>query len=117
MAKRGGYPGGMMPGNMNNLMKQAQKMQKQMEQTQAELEEKEYETSSGGGVVKVKINGHKEITEITIAEEVVDPVDIEMLQDLIMAAVNEAIRAQADDEKEQLGKITGGMGGGLGGLF
>ncbi len=117
MAKRGGYPGGMMPGNMNNLMKQAQKMQRQMEETQAELEEKEYEASSGGGVVKVKINGQKVITELTIAEEVVDPDDIEMLQDLIMAAVNEAIRIQADDEKAQLGKITGGMGGGLGGLF
>ncbi|MCR5544085.1 MAG: YbaB/EbfC family nucleoid-associated protein [Eubacterium sp.] len=117
MAKRGGYPGGMMPGNMNNLMKQAQKMQKQMEQTQAELEAKEYEASAGGGVVKVKINGQKELTEVKIAEEVVDPDDIEMLEDLIMAAVNEVIRAQADDEKEQLGKITGGMGGGLGGLF
>ncbi|MCR5632751.1 MAG: YbaB/EbfC family nucleoid-associated protein [Eubacterium sp.] len=117
MAKRGGYPGGMMPGNMNNLMKQAQRMQKQMEQTQAELEEKEYESSAGGGVVKVKINGQKEITSITIDQEVVDPDDVEMLQDLIMAAVNEAIRMQADDEKEQLGKITGGMGGGLGGLF
>ncbi|MCR5213964.1 MAG: YbaB/EbfC family nucleoid-associated protein [Eubacterium sp.] len=120
MAKRGGYPGGMMPGNMNNLMKQAQKMQKQMEETQAELEAKEYEISSGGGVVKVKINGQKEITELTIDPEVVDPDDIEMLQDLIMAAVNEAIRTQVDDEKEQLGKITGGlggMGGGLGGLF
>ena len=117
MAKRGGYPGGMMPGNMNNLMKQAQRMQKQMEQTQAELEEQEYESSAGGGVVKVKINGQKEITSITIDQEVVDPDDVEMLQDLIMAAVNEAIRMQADDEKEQLGKITGGMGGGLGGLF
>ena len=117
MAKRGGYPGGMMPGNMNNLMKQAQKMQKQMEETQAELEVKEYEASAGGGGVNVKINGLKEITEIKIAEEVVDPDDIEMLQDLIMAAVNEAIRAQADDEKEQLSKITGGMGGGFGGLF
>ena len=117
MAKRGGYPGGMMPGNMNNLMKQAQKMQKQMEQTQAELEAKEYEASAGGGVVKVKINGQKELTEVKIAEEVVDPDDIEMLEDLIMAAVNEVIRAQADDEKEQLGKITGGMGSGLGGLF
>jgi len=117
MARRGGYPGGMMPGNMNNLMKQAQKMQKQMEETQAELEVKEYEASAGGGVVSVKINGQKEITEIKIAEEVVDPDDIEMLQDLIMAAVNEAIRAQVDDEKEQLSKITGGMGGGFGGLF
>jgi len=117
MAKRGGYPGGMMPGNMNNLMKQAQRMQKQMEETQAELEAKEYEASAGGGVVKVKINGQKEITELTIDPEAVDPDDVEMLQDVIMAAVNEAIRMQADDEKEQLGKITGGMGGGLGGLF
>ena len=75
------------------------------------------ESCTGGGVVNVKINGLKEITEIKIAEEVVDPDDIEMLQDLIMAAVNEAIRAQADDEKEQLSKITGGMGGGFGGLF
>lgn len=117
MAKRGGYPGGMMPGGMNNLMKQAQRMQKQMEETQAELEEKEYEATAGGGVVKVVINGKKEVTEIKIAEEVVDPEDIEMLEDLVVAAVNEAIRLQADDEKEQLGKITGGMGGGLGGLF
>ena len=117
MAKRGGYPGGMMPGNMNNLMKQAQKMQKQMEETQAELAEKEYEATAGGGVITVKINGQKEITDITISEEVVDPDDIEMLQDLIIAAVNEAIRMQADDEKEQLGKITGGLGGGFGGMF
>ena len=106
-----------MPGNMNNLMKQAQKMQKQMEETQAELEVKEYEASAGGGVVSVKINGQKEITELTIDPEAVDPDDVEMLQDVIMAAVNEAIRMQADDEKEQLSKITGGMGGGLGGLF
>ena len=119
MAKRGGYPGGMMPGNMNNLMKQAQKMQKQVEETQAALEAKEYEASSGGGVVKVTINGKKEVKKMTIAPEVVDPDDIETLEEVVMAAVNEAIRMQADDEKEQLGKITGGMGmgGGLGGLF
>lgn len=108
-----------MPGNMNNLMKQAQKMQKQMEDTQAELEEKEYEVSAGGGVVTCKINGKKEITELKIDPEAVDPDDVEMLQDVVMAAVNEAIRTQADDEKQQLSKITGGMGmgGGLGGLF
>ena len=113
MAKRGGFPGGMMPGNMNNLMKQAQKMQKQMEETQAALEEKEYEASAGGGVVTVKINGKKEITSIKIAEEVVDPEDIETLEEVVMAAVNEAIRMQADDEREQLGKVTGGLGGGF----
>lgn len=113
MAKRGGFPGGMMPGNMNNLMKQAQKMQKQMEDTQAELEVKEYEASAGGGVVTVKINGKKEITSVKIAEEVVDPEDIETLEEVVMAAVNEVIRMQADDEREQLGKITGGLGGGF----
>ena len=117
MAKRGGFGGGMMPGNMNNLMKQAQKMQKQMEDTQAELEVKEYEASAGGGVVTVKINGKKEITSVKIAEEVVDPEDIETLEEVVMAAVNEVIRMQADDEREQLGKITGGLGGGLGGMF
>ncbi|MCM1272585.1 MAG: YbaB/EbfC family nucleoid-associated protein [Clostridium sp.] len=114
MAKRGGFPGGgMMPGNMNNLMKQAQKMQKQMEETTKELEEKEYESTAGGGVVKVKINGKKEITELHLDEEVVDKDDIEMLEDLVMAAVNEAIRMQSEDEKAQMGKITGGMGGGF----
>ena len=112
MARRGGFQGGM-PGNMNNLMKQAQKMQKQMEDTQAELEVKEYEASAGGGVVTVKINGKKEITSVKIAEEVVDPEDIETLEEVVMAAVNEVIRMQADDEREQLGKITGGLGGGF----
>ncbi|MDD6401485.1 MAG: YbaB/EbfC family nucleoid-associated protein [Lachnospiraceae bacterium] len=113
MAKRGGFPGGMMPGNMNNLMKQAQKMQKQMEDTSKALEEKEYEAAAGGGVVKVKMNGKKEIVSIHLDEEVVDKDDIEMLEDLVMAAVNEVIRAQSEDEKTQMGKITGGLGGGF----
>ncbi len=113
MAKRGGYPGGMMPGNMNNLMKQAQKMQKQMEETTKQLEEKEYEATAGGGVVKVTISGKKEVTAVHIEEEVVDKDDIEMLEDLIMAAVNEALRMQSEDEKNQMGKITGGIGGGF----
>ena len=118
MAKRGGYPGGMgmMPGGMNNLMKQAQKMQKQMEDTTKELEEMEYEATAGGGVVKCKINGKKEITELHIDEEVVDKDDIETLEEVVMAAVNEAIRLQAEDEKAKMGKITGGLGG-LGGGF
>jgi hypothetical protein len=111
MAKRGGYPAGMMPGNMGNLMKQAQKMQKQMEETTKALEEKEYEAAAGGGVVKVKMNGKKEITELHIEEDIVDPEDIETLEDTVMAAVNEVIRQQAEDEKNQLGSITGGMGG------
>lgn len=105
MAKRGGFPGGM-PGNMNNIMKQAQKMQKQMEETTKALEEKEYEATAGGGVVKVKINGKKEVTEVHLDEEVVDKDDIEMLEDLIMAAMNEAIRMQDEDQKNSMGKIT-----------
>ena len=91
MAKRGGFPGGM-PGNMNNLMKQAQKMQRQMEEAQKELEEKEVEAAAGGGAVKVKVSGKKEIVAVTIDPEVVDPDDVEMLEDLIMAAANEALR-------------------------
>ena len=88
MAKRGGFPG-CMPGNMNNLMKQAQKMQKQMAETTKALEEKTYEATAGGGVVSVTVSGKKEVTAIKIAEEVVDPDDIEMLEDLIMAATCE----------------------------
>ena len=116
MAKRGGYPGGMMPGNMNNLMKQAQKMQRQMEQTSEELESKTYEASAGGGVVKVMVSGKKEVLSVKIAEEVVVKDDIQMLEDLIMAATNEALRAQEADANEQMSKITGGLGG-LGGGF
>ena len=79
MAKRGGFPGGAMPGNMNNLMKQAQRMQRQMEEGQKELETKEFSASAGGGAVEVTINGKKEITSIKLAEEIVDPEDIETL--------------------------------------
>ena len=114
MAKRGGFPGGM-PGNMNNLMKQAQKMQKQMEENQKELEEKEVEAAAGGGAVKVKVSGKKEIVAVTIDPEVVDPDDIEMLEDLIMAATNEAFRKLDEESQSSMAKITGGMGG-LGGL-
>lgn len=114
MAKRGGFQGGM-PGNMNNLMKQAQRMQKQMEEQAKALEEKTYEASAGGGVVKVTISGKKEILQVHLEPEVVDPDDIEMLEDLIMAATNEAIRMQDEDQNEQMSKITGNMGG-LGGL-
>ena len=113
MAKRGGFPGGM-PGNMNNLMKQAQKMQKQMAETTKALEEKSYEASAGGGVVSVTVSGKKEVTAIKIAEEVVDPDDIEMLEDLIMAATNEAFRAMEADSQAQMSKLTGGLGGGFG---
>lgn len=114
MAKRGGYNMGMMPGNMNNLMKQAQRMQKQMETTTKELEDKIYESSVGGGVVTAKVSGKKELMEIKLDPEVVDPDDIETLEDLIISAVNEAFRMQDEDYQENMNKISGGMG--LGGL-
>ena len=110
MAKRGGFPGGM-PGNMNNLMKQAQKMQRQMEEQAKALEEKSYTAQSGGGAVSVTMNGKKEIQELVLTPEVVDPDDIEMLQDLIVAAVNEVIRQVEEEANAMMGKMTGGMGG------
>ena len=115
MAKRGGFPGGM-PGNMNNLMKQAQRMQRQMEETTKELEEKEYSASAGGGAVEVTISGKREVTKVKLAEEVVDPDDIEMLQDLIVAATNEALRKMEEESQAAMSKLTGGLGG-LGGGF
>lgn len=116
MAKRGGFPGGGMPGNMNNLMKQAQRMQRQMEESQKELEEKEFTAKAGGGAVEVTVTGKKEITKVKLSEEVVDPDDIEMLEDLVMAAVNEALRMAEDANAEIMNKMTGGLGG-LGGGF
>ena len=116
MAKRGGYPGGMMPGNMNNLMKQAQRMQRQMEETTKELESKEFTASAGGGAVEVTVNGKKEVLSVKLSEEVVDPDDIEMLQDLIVAATNEALRKMEEESQSQMSKITGGLGG-MGGGF
>ena len=116
MAKRGGFPGGMMPGNMNNLMKQAQKMQKQMEEATKELEEKEMTAAAGGGAVEVTISGKREVTKVKLAEEVVDPDDIEMLEDLIMAATNEALRQIEEASQQSMSKITGGLGG-MGGGF
>ena len=110
MAK-GGFHGGMGGmGNMNNLMKQAKKMQEQMAKIQEELEEKTVEASVGGGVVSVIANGKKEIIEISIKPEAVDPDDVEMLQDLILAAVNEAMRKADEMAQGEMGKITGGMG-------
>ena len=109
--KRGGFPGGAMPGNMNNLMKQAQRMQRQMEEGQKELETKEFSASAGGGAVEVTINGKKEITSIKLAEEIVDPEDIETLQDAIVAAANEALRKADEANAELMGKMTGGLGG------
>ena len=114
MAKRGGFPGAM-PGNMNNLMKQAQRMQKQMEDATKAIEEKEWEATAGGGAVTVKISGKKEVTQVKLEPEVVDPDDIEMLEDLIMAATNEALRKMEEESAQAMGAITGGLG--LGGGF
>ena len=115
MAKRGGFPGGM-PGNMNNLMKQAQRMQRQMEEAQKELEEKEVTAAAGGGAVEVTVSGKHEVTKIKLSEEVVDPDDIEMLEDLIMAATNEALRKVEEETNAVMSKLTGGLTG-MGGGF
>ncbi len=114
MARRGGFQGGM-PGNMNNLMKQAQRMQRQMEETQKEMEDKEYEATAGGGAVTVKVSGKKEILSVKLSEEVVDPDDIEMLEDLIVAATNEALRLLEEDNAKSMEALTGGLN--LGGGF
>ncbi|MCI9547394.1 MAG: YbaB/EbfC family nucleoid-associated protein [Lachnospiraceae bacterium] len=114
MAKRGGFPGGMgMPGNMNNLMKQAQKMQKQMEESQKELEAKEFTATAGGGAVEVTVSGKKEVTKVKLAEEAVDPDDVEMLEDLIMVAVNDAMRQVEETSQAAMSRLTGGLGGGF----
>ena len=112
MAKKGGFPGGM-PGNMNKLMKQAQKMQRQMEEAQQALEEKEVTATAGGGAVEVTVSGKKEVIKVKLAEEVVDPEDIEMLEDLIVAATNEALRKVEEFSQQSMSKITGGLGGGF----
>ena len=108
---RGGFPGGFGGGNMNNIMKQAQKMQKQMEEMQKEIEAKEFEASVGGGAVVVKANGKKEIVSINIKPEVVDPDDVEMIEDLVLTAVNEVLKKADEETASKMGKLTGGLGG------
>ena len=110
MAKRGGFPGGAMPGNMSNLMKQAQRMQRQMEEGQKELETKEFTAAAGGGAVEVTVSGKKEIVGVKLSQEVVDPDDIEMLQDLIIVAVNEGLRQIDEISNSEMSKLTGGLG-------
>ncbi|EQB88765.1 DNA-binding YbaB/EbfC family protein [Clostridium punense] len=112
MAK-GGFPG--MGGNMNNLIKQAQKFQKDMEEMQKNLETKSYEASVGGGAVTVVVNGKRQLTDIAIKPEVVDADDVEMLQDLVLTAVNEALKKAEEDTNNSMGKLTGGMN--MPGLF
>lgn len=110
MAKRGGFPGGM-PGNMNNMMKQVQKMQKQMEEQQKMLEESEYTATAGGGAVEVTMTGKKVVTKVKLDPDAVDPDDVEMLEDLIMVAVNEAMKKADDASQAAMSRMTGGMGG------
>ena len=114
MAKRGGFPGGM-PGNMNNLMKQAQKMQRQMEEAQKELEEKEITAAAGGGAVEVTVSGKREVTKVKFRRREAHRFRAQVLEDLIMAATNEALRQLEEFSSDSMSKITGGMGG-LGGL-
>jgi hypothetical protein len=103
-----GIPGG---GNMNkgNMMKQVQKMQKQMEDMQKELEQKEVEATAGGGAIKVKVTGKKALTEVKINPEVVDKDDVEMLEDMIVAAINEAFRKADEMTENEMKKVTGGL--------
>ena len=101
---------------MGNLVRQAQKMQKEMERVQEELKEKTVEASAGGGAITVVATGKKDIKEIIIKPEVVDPDDVEMLQDLVLAAVNEALRKADEMVSSEVGKVTGGLGG-VPGLF
>lgn len=108
----GGFGGG---GNMQQLMRQAQKMQQQLQEAQEKLDEAEYEAASGGGMVSVKVSGKRELKSISIDPQVVDPEDIEMLQDLILAAVNEALRKGEDARESAMSRMAPGMG--MGGLF
>ena len=113
MAK-GGFPGGMGGmggGNMQQLMMKAQKMQQDVARAQAELNEREFTASSGGGMVSVTVNGKHELTGIQIKPECLDPEDVEMLQDMVMAAVNEALHTAEETRQNELGKLAPGMGG------
>ena len=115
MSKRGGFPGGMggFGGmNLNQLMKEAKKMQADMEKSQEELAVKEFEATAGGGAVSVKVSENKELKEIIIKKEVVDPDDVEMLQDLILTCTNEALRKVDSAQADQFGKYNiPGLGG------
>lgn len=116
MAK-GGFPGGRFPGggNMNQMIKQAQKMQEEMKKAQEQLSEATYEATVGGGVVSATVSGEKKLLSLTIAREAVDPDDVEMLQDLVISAVNEAMSKADSAAMESMGKLTGGIN--IPGLF
>jgi len=110
MGKRGGFPGGMPGGfggmNINNLMKEAKKMQADIEKSQAEITAKDFDATAGGGAVKVVVSGAKFIKELAINKDVVDPDDVEMLQDLVITAVNEALRKVDEEQAQQMGRFN-----------
>lgn len=110
MAKHGGFPGGMPGMNMNNIMKQYQRMQRKLEETQEELAKKEYTGQAGGGAVKATVTGAKVLTKLELDKDAVDPEDVETLEDMIVAAVNQALESADEDSQSQMGKLTGGFG-------
>ena len=109
MSKRGGFPGmggGFGGMNINNLMKEAKKMQADIEKTQTELSQKEFEASAGGGTISVKVNGQKQILDLNLQKEIVDPDDVEMLQDLIITCLNQAFKQVDDAQAQSMGKYN-----------
>ena len=110
MAKHGGFPGGMPGMNMNNIMKQYQRMQRKLEETQEELAKKEYTGQAGGGAVKATVTGAKVLTKLELDKDAVDPEDVETLEDMIVAALNQALESADEDSQSQMGKLTGGLG-------
>jgi DNA-binding YbaB/EbfC family protein len=109
MARRGGFNGGAIPGNMSNILKQAQRMQRQMEEAQKTIEEKEFSTSAGGGAVEATVTGKKVLTKLTISKDAVDSDDVEMLQDMVMAAINEALAHAETANDELMRGISSGL--------
>ena len=110
MAKHGGFAGGMPGMNMNNLMKQYQKMQKKLEETQEELAKKEYTGQAGGGAVKIVISGEKKVLKVSLDKDAVDPEDVETLEEMIALAANQALTEIEKDTSQEMGRLTGGMG-------
>ena len=110
MAKHGGFAGGMPGMNMNNLMKQYQKMQKKLEETQEELAKKEYTGQAGGGAVKIVISGEKKVLKVSLKKDAVDAEDVETLEEMIARAVNQALTEIEKDSSQEMGRLTGGMG-------
>ncbi len=104
---RGGFPRG--GGNMGNMMKQMQQMQKKLEETQSKIEEMEISASAGGGAVEATVNGKKELIAIKLNPEILDPEDVEMVEDMIIAAVNEALREMTKKSEQEMAKVTGGI--------